>query len=94
MVKWKKLEPINCQKSFYGKALYATKDKETWLASYNTLVCYLTINGQFVKLWDDYSRTTMKHINSFRQKFGYPVISKKEWEEMPVYRGKRSLYEY
>lgn len=54
------------------------------LISYNTIVCeWNKVNG-FVRYWDGYSATTMRHINEFRKQQGYPNISKKTWEDLPV----------
>ena len=53
-------------KSFYGKAKVIEKDNgEKVLQSYNTEVCKISSNGEFVRLWDGYSVTTMRHVNSF-----------------------------
>ena len=49
------------------------------LKSYHTYICEIDNNGNFTKLWDGYSATTMKHINIFRQMFGLPTMSKYEW---------------
>lgn len=49
------------------------------LVSYNTAVA-VAKNGNKYRLWDDYSATTMKHLNEF---FG---CCKKEWDKMPVHR--------
>ena len=72
------LENIECfyelpchdsRKSFYGKALVIHADGGTFLQSYNTIVCKIDKNGNFVRLWDGYSATTMRHVNSFLQNF-------------------------
>ena len=51
------------------------------LTSYNTTVCAM-VCGDFVKTWDGYSATTMKHVNTFREIYGLPKLSKREWIEM------------
>lgn len=63
------------QKSFYGKAqrLSLSGDGE-YLFSYNTQIAYT--NGKDLKLLstyeDDYSRTTMRHLNEFaKQSAGF-----------------------
>lgn len=57
---------VGREKSFYGKARIIEKDNgEKVLQSYNTEVCKITTGGLFVRLWDGYSVTTMRHINSF-----------------------------
>lgn len=53
------------RKSFYGKAKIIECKEGRYLQSYNTLVCFLSYGGTFEKLWDGYSNTTMRHINSF-----------------------------
>lgn len=60
------LKPTCNQKSFYGKAVVIIKNDVVYLKSYDTFVCgYDTKNQTFEKLWNSYSATTMKHINSF-----------------------------
>ena len=67
------------QKSFYGKA----KTEKGKLYSYGTLVCSI-IDGNLYRHWDDYSATTMRHINSFLRANGLSSLRKKEWESMEV----------
>ena len=67
------LSPMGCEraKSFYGKAKVIEKDNgEKVLQSYNTEVCKITSSGEFVRLWEGYSLTTMRHVNSFLSFFG------------------------
>lgn len=72
-------------KSFYGKAKVIEKDNgEKVLLSYNTEVCKIGSNGEFVRLWDGYSVTTMRHINSFLSFFGIPGGGKAWWNSQPV----------
>lgn len=72
----------DCRKSFYGKAHVIEEGGEKKLLSYETIVCKIDKNGNFVKTWGGYSATTMRHINSFRLENGLKAISKSEWEEM------------
>lgn len=72
------------QKSFYGKARVIKTGKKSLLRSYDTIVCGINTKGKFVRLWNDYSVTTMAHINEYRQQNGMPALSKKEWLEMEV----------
>lgn len=51
--------------TFYGKAFVIDDKDGKFLKSYDTVVCYLSNDGVFEKMWDDYSSTTMRHINSF-----------------------------
>lgn len=51
------------------------------LQSYYTEVAAVR-NGEFFKLWNGYSNTTMKHINAFRRYFGMKALSKREWIEL------------
>lgn len=73
--------------SFNRKALtvqHKFGEKETYLISYNTIVCaYSPVLG-FVRYWGGYSATTMRHINEFRRQFGLQSINKKAWESMDV----------
>ena len=72
-------------KSFYGKAKVIEKDNgEKILQSYNTEVCKIGGNGEFVHLWGGYSVTTMRHVNSFLSFFGIPGGGKAWWNMQPV----------
>ena len=73
------------QKSYYGKAHVITNDDGTLLLrSYETIVCEYDPNtNTFRKLWNGYSRTTMKHINDFRKLCGLSMLIKKEWDSIP-----------
>lgn len=72
-------------KSFYGKAKVIEKDNgEKVLQSYNTEVCKIGSNGEFVRLWDGYSVTTMRHVNSFLSFFGISGGGKSWWDSQPV----------
>lgn len=51
------------------------------LQSYYTKVAAIR-NGEFVKFWNGYSNTTLKHINAFRHYFGMVALSKREWIEL------------
>lgn len=77
------LEPIDGRASFYYKALYTETDAGAFLRSYDTVVAAV-IGGAPVRLWDGYSQTTLRHINSFFHKYGVKTVSKKEWLKMPV----------
>lgn len=71
------------QKSYYGKAKVNILDNGTKeLISYKTKVAIITKGGNFIKLWDGYSLTTMNHINEFRMQNGLNKINKKEWLEI------------
>lgn len=72
-------------KSFYGKAKVIEKDNgEKVLQSYNTEVCKIGSNGEFVRLWGGYSVTTMRHVNNFLSFFGIPGGGKAWWNMQPV----------
>jgi len=78
------LKPHN-QKSYYGKAIViACNNGNTYLQSYETIVCMIDQSGNFKRLWGGYSATTAKHIDSFRRLFNLPGICKREWMEMEV----------
>lgn len=59
------------------------------LFSYKTKVAILTKGGNFIKLWDGYSLTTLKHINIFRRENGLKEINKKEWNELEIKKKKK-----
>ena len=54
------------------------------LVAYKTQVARIAPDGSFHRLWSDYSATTMRHINKFREAHGLPRITKAQWEEMEV----------
>lgn len=79
------LIPTNGQKSFYGKAIVCVDDSgEETLYSYGTPVAKREPSGEFVRLWSGYSATTMRHVNSFLQRFGIPGGGKAWWDALPV----------
>lgn len=52
------------------------------LVSYDTEVCYIvgTFDGwYFERIWDGWTPTTMKHVNAFREQFGFPRMNKYDW---------------
>lgn len=71
-------------KSFYGKAKVIEKDGETLLQSYDTTVCKIDKSGEFVRMWEGYSATTMRHINAFIEMFGISGGGKLWWDMQPV----------
>lgn len=73
------------RKSFCGKAKVIEKDNgEKVLQSYDTEVCKITSSGEFVRMWDGYSSTTMRHINSFLQFFDILGGGKSWWDAQTV----------
>ena len=78
-----KLVPIDGRKSFYGKCCSLELGKDKYLKSYDTIVCGI-VGGVFVRYWNDYSDTTMRHINAFLDKYDYPLLNKKYWHTFPV----------
>ena len=78
------LRPINGRKSFYGKAVAIENDNGTIeLKSYNTIVARI-INGNFERLWNGYSQTTMNHINAFISVYGIVGGGKSWWDSLAV----------
>ena len=67
------------QRSFYRKALVINELGVTFLKSYDTTVCAINENGTFIRLWNGYSATTMRHINEFRLQNGMDKLSKADW---------------
>lgn len=72
--------------SFNGRAYVGIDDKcNEFLISYNTVVMgYDPKTGEFHRLWCDWSATTGRHIREFCRQLGYPAMSKKMWDSMPV----------
>ena len=75
---------LDNRKSFYGKANVREENGEKILTSYWTDVCKIDKDGNFVRLWDDWSATTGRHINSFRMMNGMDAIPKSKWDKMEV----------
>jgi hypothetical protein len=80
---------MNGGKSFYGKARIAHVESKSGriyeiLISYNTAVAMLDSAGRFVRLWNGYSATTMKHIGAFMDRYKLRNIGKHEWLELPI----------
>ena len=74
------LTPIDSAKSFNWRCKVLESNKKYYLLSYNTIVCcWDKEQSVFVKLWDDYSVTTMRHINSFTHFIGLPSCRGKHW---------------
>ena len=72
------------QKSFYGKAVVAVYNSDfVVLTSYKTDVAAI-VDGEFVRLWEDWSATTAKHVNEFRMQNGFETINKTDWLKLPV----------
>lgn len=62
---------LDSHKSFYGKAqITEYPNGEKVLQSYNTNVCKITAEGEFVRLWDGNTMTTNRHICSFCKFYG------------------------
>ena len=74
--------PHNGRKSFYGKAIVTEVNGNKTLTSYTTDVARIDKEGNFFKLWNGYSVTTMNHVNAFRTMNGLNALTKKEWESM------------
>ena len=64
-------------KSYYGKAYTVRKNSSIKLYSYETLVAEIR-NGQFIYLWNRWSKTTARHVNEFLQQNGFAPMSKNE----------------
>lgn len=76
---------MDSRKSFYGKAkVIECKNGVKLLQSYNTIVCAIDENGEFARLWDGYSVTTMRHVNSFLSFYGLDGGGKAYWDEKEV----------
>lgn len=76
---------LDGHKSFYGKAIVEElpEKHEIRLYSYGVHVASIAM-GTIHKTYDGYSRTTLRHVNSFCKFYLRPTISKKEWEDMPI----------
>lgn len=60
------LRPVDGKKSFYGKAFVVVEnDGSETLYSYDTPIIKRTASGELVRLWNDWSATTGRHIQAF-----------------------------
>ena len=53
--------------------------------SFYTTVCYISKESGLwwiLKEWDGYSSTTLRHLNLLAEKFHFPSISKKKWNDL------------
>lgn len=79
------LIPVDGRKSFYGKARVYKNGNEITLVSYDTEVCKYNIKtGKFIRLWNGYSDTTMRHIKAFMVYANGTEVNKKWWNEQEV----------
>lgn len=63
-----------------SRASVSFKDGFYTLTSYYTDVCsYNPGSNTFIKLWDGYSATTMKHIDTFLDIFNKRGFNKRDW---------------
>lgn len=73
------LIPNDNHKSFYGKAkVKIYSDNTKVLQSYNTDVAKIDANGNVIRLWDNWTATTGRHIKAFCG------LNKKEYLELPL----------
>ena len=83
----KKIYDLPCcdsRKSFYGKTIVIEEENGTiLLKSYDTIVGKI-VDGIFYRLWNRYSATTMRHVNSFLTFFSVAGGGKKWWDSLEV----------
>ena len=80
------LDPVDSRKSFYGKCFVTEyPDGRMVLTSYETEVAEI-VAGKFYRLWNGYSATTMRHVNSFLAYAGINEGGKKFWDSAPYKR--------
>lgn len=84
MKKFELTPVVTNRKSFYKKAFVIEIAPDVYqLLSYETIVCEVD-HGVFKRYWDDYSATTMSHVNDFIALFDIQGGGKKWWMEQPV----------
>lgn len=69
-----------------NRALIIADDSAVYLQSYDTMILKATETAEGVlicKMWNGYSKTTLKHVNEFMTKYTGAVntFNKKEWEQ-------------
>lgn len=75
------LKPTNGRKSFGNKATVIVNDNISTLISYNTEVASYNHLENKIVVYDYFSATTLTHINSFLNYYGFDTVSKKELEK-------------
>ena len=63
------LKPLNGQKNFGGKAQIIMNGNTIQLRSFETIVAEYNTKEEIVNVFDWFSMTTAKHINSFLELF-------------------------
>ena len=80
-MKFLDLKPLNGQKSFGGKAqiiIIIMNGSIIQLRSFETIVAEYNTKEEIVNVFDWFSMTTAKHINSFLELYGFRNVSKKD----------------
>ena len=72
------LKPLNGQKSFGGKAQVIMNGNTIQLRSFETIVAEYNTKEEIVNVFDWFSSTTAKHVNSFLELYGFRNVSKKD----------------
>ena len=63
-----------------NRALVIKSGDVVYLQSYDTLILSVnTKTGDIVKMWHDYTTTTLKHINTFFASYNGRKFNKKSW---------------
>lgn len=86
MILWHGELPATTQKSYYKKAniYYDSAEDCFLLQSYNTIMCKVK-GDMIVRLSDEYSRTTQRHVNDFLRKYGFSSLQgKKNFYSLPL----------
>ena len=83
------LYPVDSHKSFYGKCYVELAEEDgavvTYLVSYATRVLKRLSDGTIIRLWDGWSATTQRHVNSFLYHIGRPELcGKSNWYKIPT----------
>ena len=72
------LIPINGRKSFNKKCRIIEENGVSQLESYNTIVAEYNHRTNDMKIFGFYSNTTLSHINSFLNYYGFDTCTKQE----------------
>lgn len=79
------LNPVDGRKSFYKKSELRLYDGGGVLWSYGTPVAAFDYEARIIyRLWNRYSATTARHLDSLCAFIGHAKISKREWCALPV----------
>ena len=62
-----------------GSVYRVQRDGYDFCISFRTPIAMRTPKGEFVRLWDGYTKTSIGHLNSWNVETGFPQFNGKAW---------------